>query len=60
MTPLYHGRVTSFVRETRTMDSSGAESLVEKQAEAFEENKKYLLKLWDKRRKSFQRLSEKL
>lgn len=60
MTPLYHGRVASFVRETRTMDSSGAETLVEKQAEAFEENKKYLLKLWDKKQKSFQRLSEKL
>jgi glucosylglycerate synthase len=60
MTPLYHARVASFVRETRTMDSFEAEALVEKQAEAFEENKKYLLKLWDKKRKIFEELSEKL
>jgi glucosylglycerate synthase len=60
MTPLYHARVASFVRETRTLDSSGAEAIVEKQAVAFEENKKYLIKLWDKKRKGFERLSDKL
>jgi len=60
MTPLYHARVASFVRETRTMDSSGAEEVVEKQAEAFEMNKKYLLKFWNKKRKNFEGLSEKL
>lgn len=60
MTPLYHGRVASFVHETSALDSSGAETLVEKQAEAFEENKAYLLKLWEKKRKDFQPLSERL
>ncbi len=42
MTPLYHARVASFVRETQGMDSNEDETLVEKQAEAFEENKRYL------------------
>lgn len=60
MTPLYQARVASFVRESKNMDSYEAETLVEKQAEAFEENKKYLLKLWDKKRKGFERLSEKI
>jgi glucosylglycerate synthase len=60
MTPLYQARVASFVRETWTMNSFEAELLVEKQAEAFEANKKYLLKLWDRKRKSFERLSDKI
>lgn len=60
MTPLYQARVASFVRESKNMDSYEAETLVEKQAEAFEENKKYLLKLWDKKRKGFERLSQKI
>jgi glucosylglycerate synthase len=60
ITPLYQARVASFVRETKPMNSSEAEMLVEKQAEAFEDNKKYLLKLWDKKRTIFERLSDKL
>lgn len=60
ITPLYQARVASFVRETQKMDFTGAEALVEKQAEAFEENKKYLLRLWGKKEKRFERLSEKL
>ncbi len=60
MTPLYHARVASFVRESRDMDANAAEALVERQAEAFEANKKYLLDLWHKKRSIFQRLSEKL
>ena len=60
MTPLYHARVASFVRESWDMDSNAAEALVEKQAEAFEANKKYLIDLWHKKRTIFQRLSEKL
>lgn len=60
MTPLYHARVASFVRESWDMDSNAAEALVEKQAEAFEANKKYLIDLWQKKRRILQRLSEKL
>jgi glucosylglycerate synthase len=60
MTPLYHARVASFVRESRDMDANAAEALVERQAEAFEANKKYLLDRWNKKRTIFQRLSEKL
>jgi glucosylglycerate synthase len=60
MTPLYHARVASFVRESRDMDAGAAEALVERQAEAFEANKKYLIDLWRKKRTIFQRLSEML
>ncbi|MEW6186249.1 MAG: glycosyltransferase [Thermodesulfobacteriota bacterium] len=60
MTPLYHARVASFVRDTQQMGSEEAEALVEKQAETFEESKKYLIKLWDKKRSDFKALSEKL
>jgi glycosyltransferase involved in cell wall biosynthesis len=60
MTPLYHARVASFVRESRDLDANAAEALVERQAEAFEANKKYLIDLWRKKRTIFQRLSEKL
>jgi hypothetical protein len=45
--PLYYGRVASFVNETRGMDSFEAEGLVEEQAKAFEEQKGYLLSIWD-------------
>jgi glucosylglycerate synthase len=60
MTPLYHGRVASFVRQTRSMDFLEAEAVVEKQAEDFEENKKYLIRLWDKKKKGFEHLNDKL
>jgi glycosyltransferase involved in cell wall biosynthesis len=60
MTPLYHARVASFVRESWDMDSNAAEALVERQAEAFEADKKYLIDLWRKKRTIFQRLSERL
>ena len=53
MTPLYHARVASFVRESRDMDANAAEALVERQAEAFEANKKYLIELWRKKRMIF-------
>jgi hypothetical protein len=49
MVPLYYGRVASFVNETADMDSIQAEVVVEKQAEAFEEGKNYLLQKWDER-----------
>ncbi len=47
MTPLYLGRVASFINRTRDLDSQGAEQVVEEQAERFEALKPYLLELWD-------------
>ncbi len=52
VTPLYYGRVASFVRQTGDMNSLEAESLVEEQAEAFEKAKSYLLKVWDEKSKA--------
>ena len=51
MTPLYFGRVASFVRQSWGMSSQEAEALVEEQAVRFEENKDYLIKVWDKKSK---------
>lgn len=47
MTPLYFARVASFVRQSWEMSSLEAEALVEDQAAKFEEQKDYLLELWD-------------
>lgn len=47
MTPLYYGRVASFINETRDMDSRQAEKLVEAQGEFFVEAKDYLVKCWN-------------
>ncbi len=49
MVPLYYGRVAAFVNETRDMDSYLAEEVVEKQAEAFENGKEYLITKWDEK-----------
>ncbi len=49
MTPLYLGRVASFVTRTRDMDSKAAEEVVEEQAVKFEEQKDYLVNLWTHR-----------
>jgi hypothetical protein len=46
MTPLYLGRVASFINRTRDMDSLEAEAVVEEQAEVFESLKPYLLERW--------------
>lgn len=47
MTPLYYGRVASFINESAGMSSLEAESLVEEQATFFVEAKDYLLTMWD-------------
>lgn len=47
MSPIYYGRVASFVVQTQHMSSREAEGLVERQAEAFEANKDYLVERWD-------------
>jgi hypothetical protein len=49
VTPLYYARVASFVRQSWDMTSEEAEALVEEQATKFEENKEYLIKIWDER-----------
>ncbi|MFC1838501.1 glycosyltransferase [Thermodesulfobacteriota bacterium] len=49
MTPLYFGRVASFVNQSRDMSSIEAEVLVEEQAVKFEEQKEYLIKVWDEK-----------
>jgi hypothetical protein len=47
MTPLYLGRVASFITRTREMDSLGAEAVVEEQSETFERLKPYLVERWN-------------
>jgi len=47
MTPLYLGRVASFITQTRDMTSREAEQVVEEQAQLFEEHRPYLHELWD-------------
>jgi glycosyltransferase involved in cell wall biosynthesis len=46
-TPLYLGRVASFINETKKMSSADAEEVVEKQARVFEDHKDYLIRVWD-------------
>jgi len=47
VTPLYLGRVASFINRTWDMNSEQAEAVVEEQAILFEQNKDYLVRLWD-------------
>ncbi len=47
VTPLYLGRVASFINQTRKMTSSQAEEVVEEQAQVFEDQKDYLIQVWD-------------
>ena len=47
MTPLYYARVASFVKQSWDMTSAQAEALVEDQALKFEDQKEYLLEVWD-------------
>jgi hypothetical protein len=49
MTPLYFCRVASFVRQSWEMSTQEAEALVEEQAVKFEEQKDYLIKVWDEK-----------
>jgi glycosyltransferase involved in cell wall biosynthesis len=49
MTPIYFARVASFVRQSWEMSSQEAENLVEEQALKFEEQKDYLLTMWDQK-----------
>ncbi|UCE33692.1 MAG: glycosyltransferase [Deltaproteobacteria bacterium] len=49
VTPLYLGRVASFINQTKMMNSFQAEELVEEQAQVFEDHKGYLIEIWDKK-----------
>lgn len=49
VTPLYYARVASFVRQCWEMTSQEAEGLVEEQAVKFEEQKDYLIDIWDQK-----------
>jgi len=51
VTPLYLGRVASFINKTKKMSSSQAEEVVEEQAQVFEDYKDYLIQVWDERAK---------
>ena len=51
ISPLYHGRVASFINQTAKMNSLESEKVVEEQAEVFEKEKSYLLKIWDREEK---------
>jgi glucosylglycerate synthase len=49
VTPLYYGRVASFVIQTWNMSSREAEEVVEEQAAEFEAQKDYLVQVWKQR-----------
>jgi hypothetical protein len=51
VTPLYLGRVASFINPTRKMTSNEAEEVVEEQAQVFEQYKDYLIQVWDQKEK---------
>lgn len=51
ITPLYYGRIADFVIDTINLTSEEAEQVVEQQAQIFEENKEYLLEVWEKKSK---------
>jgi len=51
VTPLYLGRVASFINQTKNMSSSQAEEVVDEQAQIFEDYKDYLIKVWEEKRK---------
>jgi hypothetical protein len=47
MTPIYFGRVASFVSQTADLSTTQAEKIIEEQAEVFEQEKSYLLSRWE-------------
>jgi hypothetical protein len=49
VTPLYLGRVAAFINQTKKMSSAEAEEVVEQQAQVFEEDKDYLIQIWDQK-----------
>jgi len=45
--PLYLGKVLSFVKKTERMSLQQAEEYIENECTIFEENKPYLVKVWE-------------
>ncbi|MFH0812537.1 MAG: glycosyltransferase [Pseudomonadota bacterium] len=60
MTPLYYGRVAGFINQTRNMSSLDAEKVVEEQAVEFEENKDYLISIWDEKKEQSKTINHQL
>ena len=60
ITPLYYGRVASFINQTRNMTSAQAERLVEEQAMEFEANKDYLISIWGKKKDEIKKINTHL
>jgi len=52
VTPLYLGRVASFINKTRDMNTEQAEQVVEEQAQLFEDQKDYLIRVWDEKKEA--------
>jgi hypothetical protein len=52
VTPLYLGRVASFINSTRDMTTEQAEQVVEEQAQLFEDQKDYLIRVWDEKKEA--------
>lgn len=50
VTPLYYARTASFMKETENLSSAEAESWIEEIALIFEKEKKYLLRVWEKKK----------
>ncbi len=59
MTPLYFARVASFVRQSWNMSSQEAEALVEEQAAQFEEQKDYLIRVWNEKAETTSNIEQK-
>ena len=47
LTPLYFGRTASFAIETSDMDTARAEKVIESLADLYEQEKPYLIRLWN-------------
>ncbi len=50
LTPLYLGKVTSFVLETQGLDQRGAEDKIEELCRDYEQIKSYLVRRWEEKR----------
>jgi hypothetical protein len=51
VTPLHLGRVGSFINQTKKMGSALSEEVVEEQAQVLENQKEYLVRIWDEKGK---------
>jgi hypothetical protein len=60
ITPLYYGRVAAFINQTRKMSSLEAEKVVEEQAVEFEDNKDFLVSIWNKKKMESEEINHHL